>query len=568
MSARILVVDDILPNVKLLEAKLKGEYYDVLTATNGEDALEIAARDMPDMVLLDIMMPGMDGFEVCTRMKSNPKTAHIPVVMVTALTDATDRVRGLEVGADDFLSKPVNDTALMARVRSLIRLKMTVDEWRMRENTANQFGVFTGDVNEMNEPVEGAKILVVEDKEFESRKFIDAFEADRDNVMSVTSNAHAMELAQQHDFDLITVSLNMASEDGLRLCSQLRSNERSRSVPILMVAEEQDLPLIAQGLEIGAHDYILRPVDRNELLARARTQVRRKRFQDRLRSNYEASLSMALTDSLTGLFNRRYLMVHLEKVLNAFAENKKPFAVLMLDIDYFKQINDTHGHGVGDEVLRIFSDRIAQSLRSFDLVARMGGEEFVAVLPDIKPDVARQVAERLRHSIADAAMVVSNEAGFVDVTVSIGGMMVDQAGMSADEALKISDDALYEAKEGGRDCCFFHDFGMVEKQEKAPELPEEEQEEAQDKSHVDLGENKTMHPPRPQPNNPTAPQPAAAQPVPAAPSVPQPAPVEPAPVQTAAPAPAKKPQDVGAPDIQIDETFSGDYGAPKEPTFD
>ncbi len=151
MSARVLVVDDILPNVKLLEAKLSSEYYDVLTATSGLEALEKVKNDAPDIVLLDVMMPGMDGFEVCHKIKSNPAYAHIPVVMVTALTDATDRVKGLEAGADDFLSKPLNDTALMARVRSLVRLKMTVDEWRVRENTASQLGVTEENKSAMDE---------------------------------------------------------------------------------------------------------------------------------------------------------------------------------------------------------------------------------------------------------------------------------------------------------------------------------------------------------------------------------------------------------------------------------
>ena len=132
MTARILIVDDILPNIKLLEAKLTGEYFDVITAQSGAEGIEKAETLSPDIILLDVMMPGMDGFEACQRLKSNPATAHIPVVMVTALTDATDRVRGLESGADDFLSKPVNDVALMARVRSLVRLKMSVDEWRIR----------------------------------------------------------------------------------------------------------------------------------------------------------------------------------------------------------------------------------------------------------------------------------------------------------------------------------------------------------------------------------------------------------------------------------------------------
>lgn len=473
MSARVLVVDDILPNVKLLEAKLSGEYYDVLTATSGPEGLEIAEREGPDLILLDVMMPGMDGFEVCEKLKANAETAHIPVVMVTALTDANDRVRGLEVGADDFLTKPVNDIALMARVRSLVRLKMTIDEWRIRENTANQFGVVGESGHAMAEAVESARILVIEDKSFEADKFVETLKQDDDIVMPVTSGHEGIDAARAHDLDLITVSLNLADEDGLRLCSHLRSNERTRAVPILMVAEEDDLPRVAQGLEIGAHDYILRPVDRNELIARVRTQIRRKRYQDRLRSNYEVSLSMALTDSLTGLYNRRYLMVHLEKLLQKQAESRKQLAVLMMDIDKFKSFNDSYGHAVGDEVLKIFADRISQRLRSFDLVARLGGEEFTAILPDITPAVAMQVAERLRKAICDTPMQVSTPEGEVTVSVSIGGAVISEGGVTADDALKMADDVLYEAKETGRNRCIFKDFGLVE-QDKLPEMTEEE----------------------------------------------------------------------------------------------
>ena len=168
MSARVMVVDDILPNVKLLEAKLASEYYDVITATSGKEALEKIKSSNPDLVLLDVMMPEMDGFQVCQAIKSEPETSHIPVVMVTALTDAEDKVRGLDAGADDFLSKPINDTALMARVRSLVRLKMALDEWRVRENTANQLGVVEESMTSvMEQSVDGATVLVVEDKDFE-----------------------------------------------------------------------------------------------------------------------------------------------------------------------------------------------------------------------------------------------------------------------------------------------------------------------------------------------------------------------------------------------------------------
>jgi two-component system cell cycle response regulator len=462
MTARVLVVDDILPNVKLLEAKLSGEYFNVITALSGPEGIQKAETQSPDIILLDVMMPGMDGFEVCQRLKSNPVTAHIPVMMVTALTDATDRVRGLEAGADDFLSKPINDIALMARVRSLVRLKMTIDEWRIRENTATQFG-FVNKNGLQSEPTEKARILVIEDRAFDSDKFIETLKKDEDTVIAVKNGDQAMALSQINDFDMIMVSLNLSGEDGLRLCSLLRSNERTRSVPLLMVGEDGDMKRIAQGLEIGAHDYILRPVDRNELLARVRTQVRRKRYQDRLRSNYESSLSMALTDSLTGLFNRRYLMVHMEKMLNKNRETKKSLCALLMDIDHFKKINDTYGHAVGDQVLKTFAERVSKRLRSFDLVARLGGEEFVVVLPDILPDIAMQVAERLRKGICNEPFVVDSPHSPINVSVSTGGFIVKSTDeLKVEDILARADDELYRCKEGGRNCVYFAGHGRVD----------------------------------------------------------------------------------------------------------
>ncbi len=462
MSARVLVVDDILPNVKLLEAKLACEYYEVITATSGEEALQKVESENPDIVLLDVMMPGMDGFEVCSRIKANPEKAHIPVVMVTALTDVQDKVRGLEAGADDFLSKPINDTALMARVRSLARLKMALDEWRIRENAANQFGVVTEKTNLMNEPVQGARILLIEDKEFEKKKIIETLSADLNIVMAVENGMKAMELVATQDFDVLMVSLNMKDEDGLRLCSHLKSNEKTRSSPIVMVGEEGDMPRIAHGLEIGAHDYILRPIEKNELLARVRTQIRRKRFQERLRSTYEISLSMALTDSLTGLYNRRYLEVHMEKLIEANAQSKKALGVLLLDIDHFKQVNDTHGHNVGDEVLKIFSERLKSNLRSFDLVARLGGEEFIALLPDVSPERAYMVAERLRRSICDEPIPCAVEGGELQITTSVGGAVINRGGHSIPAILERADKCLYEAKDEGRNCSVFENIGKLD----------------------------------------------------------------------------------------------------------
>ncbi|WP_114393582.1 PleD family two-component system response regulator [Oleisolibacter albus] len=454
MSARVLVVDDVLPNVKLLAAKLTREYFDVITASSGPEALDRIRDHQPDIVLLDVMMPGMDGFEVCERIRSDPAIMHIPVVMVTALSDAADRVRGLEAGADDFLTKPVNDVALFARVRSLVRLKMMMDEWRLRESTSGQLGVLVSTDSVQTQSAEGARILVVEDSAIDRDKIGETLARDRSSVVALESCGAALERAQQEEFELIIVSLTLLREDGLRLCSQLRSHERTRQAPVLLLADEADMDRVAKGLELGANDYLIKPIDRNELLARARTQVRRKRYQDRLRANYEQSLSLALTDSLTGLFNRRYLSAHLPRLLDRGRENAKPVAALLFDIDHFKLVNDSYGHAIGDEVLKEVAGRAGRNLRNFDLVARLGGEEFVVVMPDTDLTQALVVAERLRSRISDEGFKVGAPVGEIGVSISIG-VAVAEAGPdghveTGESLLRRADVALYQAKRSGR----------------------------------------------------------------------------------------------------------------------
>ena len=461
MSARVLVVDDVLPNVKLLSAKLTREYFDVVSAYNGPEALERIRTEAPDIVLLDVMMPGMDGFEVCERIRADAATMHIPVVMITALSDAADRVRGLEAGADDFLTKPVNDIALFARVRSLVRLKMMMDEWRLRESTSGQFGILDSGPSVTQEKVTGARVLVVEDSRIDLEKISEALKRDENQVSSSDNCADALDMALAEDFDLITVSLTLLHEDGLRLCSQLRSHEKTRQTPVLLIADEGDMDRIAKGLELGANDYLLKPIDRNELLARTRTQVRRRRYHERLRSNYEQSLSMALTDSLTGVFNRRYVTAHLPRLLERSCSNQKPVSCLMFDIDHFKAVNDTYGHAVGDEVLKEIASRTNRNLRNFDLVARLGGEEFIVVMPDTDGQCAAAVAERLRQRICDEPFAVSAPVGSVNVSISIGIAVAEHPGDTAEGLIKRSDDALYEAKRTGRNRTVLDGVGAI-----------------------------------------------------------------------------------------------------------
>lgn len=449
MAGRVLVVDDTLPNVKLLEAKLTAEYYEVLTASNGPDALTKASEESPDIILLDVMMPGMDGYEVCRRLKQNPRTIHIPVIMVTALSDTADRVRGLEAGADEFLTKPVRDLPLFARVRSLIRLKTLMDAWHIREHASTELGMIGNSTADLHQ-VRGANIAFLAEDNLVANSFRQILEKDEhqlEHFDTVDSLRHAL---QTRSFDLALSQLFIGGQDVLRPMATLRNDERSRNIPVLLVAEEEDESLLVKALEIGINDYILRPVDSHELRLHVRTLIRKMRYQQQLRSTYKRSIDLALTDELTQLYNRRYFNSHLDGLLQQAEDRNKSISLLMVDIDHFKSINDTHGHDEGDKVLVEVAQRIKRHVRECDLVARLGGEEFVVVMPDARTGVGLQVAERLRQSI-ETKPVLLESGQELTVTVSIGlASTRDKGGVTRPVLLKVADDALYQAKRSGR----------------------------------------------------------------------------------------------------------------------
>src|SRR5476651_108711 len=206
----------------------------------------------------------------------------------------------------------------------------------------------------------------------------------------------------------------------------------------------------SQALEMGVNDYLTRPVDKNELVARVRTQLRKKRYADRLRHNVQLSLEMAITDQLTGLHNRRYMSRHLDTLISNAQKKGRPLAFVIMDIDFFKRVNDSYGHGIGDEVLKEFATRSSANVRGIDLACRYGGEEFVVAMPDTDIAFATNIAERLRQSIETTPIQISRAPGQLSITISTRIARCEGEGDTAEQLLHRADQALYRAKRTGR----------------------------------------------------------------------------------------------------------------------
>jgi two-component system cell cycle response regulator len=333
----------------------------------------------------------------------------------------------------------------MARVRSLVRLKRLLDEWRVRAETARAMGLTSESVAPPS--VAGARALVIDDWDLSARAMQQALARDGIVAGRARTGAKAVELSVAIPFDLIVLSLSLTEEDPLTIAAKLRAADTTREIPMLLVAEPEDRENILRGFDLGVNDWLVLPLDENELRARARNQIRRKVYQDRLRNDLGSALAMALIDPLTGLYNQRYLMRHLRGLLDSVPNRE--LSVLMIDVDYFKAVNDEFGHATGDDALRAIADVLRANTRVFDSVARYGGEEFVAVMPGTGADEATEAAERLRSAVEETQFTWASGSQ-ARVTVSIGVACTAHGPATPEAILHAADRALYAAKRAGR----------------------------------------------------------------------------------------------------------------------
>ena len=448
--SRILVVDDDPMNVKLLEGILKREGYESIKALGGEEALDKVRHERPDLILLDVMMPGVDGYEVTRRLKADSTTAAIPIIMITALNGTEDKVRGLACGADEFLTKPVNAAELLARTKSMLRLKQYQDQLMLRTRSETAFGEGHGPLAPAPGKPRRQHVLLVEDNDKDLRLLSGQIE-DRGYDLSV---AHDGEAALQKilagGVDLVLLDIFLPGMDGFEVCQRLKESAETRDIQVALITCLKDLEGKIKGMELGADDYLVKPVDGRELSVRVKALLAKKSYLDQLHAHYEQALSSAISDGLTGLYNQTYFKKYLELELKRSLRQNYPTSLLMLDLDDFKGLNDRFGHPAGDMVLQETARLIRDAIREVDLAARYGGEEFAVVLPYSDTRGARVVAERILKALRaiDLEDASGNRLGTISASIGIAACPDDAR--EARTLIQQADAMLYRAKQNGK----------------------------------------------------------------------------------------------------------------------
>ncbi|SFE45551.1 response regulator receiver modulated diguanylate cyclase [Sulfitobacter brevis] len=457
MQGKILIVDGITTNRIALKVKLACAYYSVIQATSLAEAVTSARKSPPDLIITSLTLPDGSAADLCRRLSASIKTASLPVLAIGPDPSEETRIATLAAGAEDVMHTPIDDLLLLGRIRSLIRAHNTALEWHMRDDTSRALGLSepaaefgpAGSCCLIGPDLGKLKAWAITLRPLIHLKLTQALpeHAGKRSDASTPPDIYVLVVPGEPEKDAAT----------LRLISALRASPHTRHAGILVLQTKTDPALAANALDLGADDLMTDGFAPAELALRLKAMLRRKRMGEQLRATVRTGLRAAISDPLTGLHNRRYAMPHLARIAEHAQTTGRPYAVMVADLDHFKRINDDYGHAAGDAVLIEVAARLRGALRAVDMVARIGGEEFMIVMPGTTPKTAQTIAIRLCNSIGHDAFKLPGRIGAINVTVSIGMAISHQLttarhahDLSGVTLLAEADKALYSAKVHGR----------------------------------------------------------------------------------------------------------------------
>lgn len=449
MIGKILIVDDVSTNRIVFKVKLTAAGYQTVMATEGAACLRLAVQEVPDIILLHMFLQGRSGIEVLKALKAHPQTRGIPVVMFSSEADAGLRMAALRAGAEDLLARQVDDQTLLARLRGLLRAREHLAGIHAPEHDLQVLGL-AEPMPQFEIPGQIAIIMPKGEQGLKLRRDLAASGLDR-FLLLAPDEVHADHGARVPDVYLIHADLGETG-GGLRMMSELLSRSTTRHSAFCIFNAAAPQGLAATAFDLGANDVVDAATPAAELALRLHTLVLRKQEGDRMRATVQDGLRMAVFDPLTGLHNRRYGTAQLNAIADRARAGGNEFAVMVVDIDRFKSVNDRWGHAAGDAVLVEVATRLAANLRATDLLARIGGEEFLIALPNTLLSEAQVAAERLCRTI-ELSPITLGDGMRVPVTISIGmttGGAAPSDPTSVADLVAQADRALMHSKTHGR----------------------------------------------------------------------------------------------------------------------
>ncbi|WP_353471540.1 diguanylate cyclase [Salipiger sp. H15] len=461
MAGRILIVEGTAGQRILLRARLTSAFYRVAAADSGAEALRLIADRCPDLVIAAADLPDMCSSSFCTRLRALPDHAETPLVLLSEEDRQDERLALLAVGADDVIARQVEDILLLARLRSLMGRSHAQDELRLRDDTKRALGL-SESPRGFQRPARVAMISL--DPALDPGGLAARLRIGLGAQVQITEPGRLLHHAAPAAEVVVLVDTGAAPGSGLALLAQLRTARAQRRAALVYVTAPGQDEIAARALDLGADDLLRNGADPLELELRLPRLVNLARRADRHRAALRTGLRAAVIDPLTGLYNRRYALPQLARMAQQAARLGRPLALLVADLDHFKQVNDLWGHSVGDHVLTTTAQTLSRGLRDCDLVARLGGEEFLIALADTGPEAARNRAHALCDAVARQSLRLPDGLGgrrTAAPTISIGLTVIAPGMETVETALRRADAALYAAKKAGRNRAHLSDPAVL-----------------------------------------------------------------------------------------------------------
>lgn len=430
------------------------DVHDVRYVTTGGKLVECANSQQFNLILLTTALPDLSGLDVCTILKENPHTNHIPIIMLADKNDTEAIKKAYELGAIDHLVKPFSFIELNSKVTTQLALERAQHELKgAQQRELNLFRriqsfVESADQAEDEQRQQNRNTLLIVDDYIKNVHILkDLLHKDHD-VLIATSGAKALSIATKARPDLIILDVMLPDINGYEVLKMLKNQPETAEIPVIFMTALDEAEDEARGLEFGAVDYITKPYNPHVVRARVRTHLELLRHRELLKS-------LSMTDGLTQIPNRRLYDSMTQREWHRAIREQQPLSMMLIDIDNFKLYNDQYGHLAGDECLKQVAQTLSSSLhRSTDIVARYGGEEFSVTLPNTTHEGAALVGDHLLEAVRKLQIPHLLNLPHGIVTISIGSISCRPTqNASINEVLHQGDVCLYQAKKGGRNRC-------------------------------------------------------------------------------------------------------------------